>query len=91
MSSPHVIALSYSIATTCIPDSNIATRLIIDGNEDYHFRAISGNYQFHTHSVSGFLYLNAGLHQIQVQYRTPGNFTAIPFGDWNIGSLQINY
>jgi hypothetical protein len=63
---------------------------VIDGNENIYFRAISGDTRFHTNTVSGFVYLSAGKHQVKVEYRSQST-SSVAFEDWNIAALEINY
>lgn len=72
----------------CRTLTHFVTRLRIDGVEEYHFRAITGNTIYHTNTVGGYVSLSGGKHEIKVEYRTPGVCSGSAT-DWNVASLQI--
>lgn len=86
-----MVAIGYVITIGSSTESHLVTRLIVDGSEVLHYRAISGNTIYHTNAVSGFVSLGSGRHEVRVDYRTPGSFSMSGTEDWTTASLQVTY
>jgi hypothetical protein len=69
----------------------LVTRLIVDGFEVDYFRVIVGNTVYHTNTITGYISLSDGSHDIKVQYRTPGNFASNSGDDWTTAYVQATY
>ena len=55
---------------------HLVTLLFIDNVEDIRFKAITGNTRYVDNSASHRVWLEKGVHIIDVRYRTPGTITS---------------
>ena len=69
----------------------MVTRLVVDDDEVDYFRVITGNTVYHTNTISGYVALSEGKHDVRVEYRTPGTFSSRSTDDWTTAELQVVY
>lgn len=91
MAESRLVNIGYVITIGSTGDSHLVTRLIVDDKEVEYFRAITGNTVYHTNTISGYVALSEGTHNVRVEYRTPGTFSSNSNDDWTTAELQVVY